>query len=211
MVSKTRDKLIEVARQLFVHKGIEHTTMNDIAAASDKGRRTIYTYFKNKREIYNAVVEQESERMIDRLRQIKDNPSMSAEQKLRMYLSERLAMIVEASPRHNYLRQLLGRDLRRVNRVRRLALMKETDLFNGLLRQGVADGHFDAAQAGRLPYLEAIVYHGMDYSSQRGFFAAYGVISTDVRDKIIDFIVDAVVKNRDHSTDRTITNQTEPI
>ena len=50
MVSKTRDRLIEVARQLFVYKGVENTTMNDIAAASDKGRRTIYTYFKNKKE-----------------------------------------------------------------------------------------------------------------------------------------------------------------
>lgn len=49
MVSKTRDKLIEVARQLFTNKGVENTTMNDIAAASEKGRRTIYTYFKSKR------------------------------------------------------------------------------------------------------------------------------------------------------------------
>ncbi len=63
MVSKTREKLIDVARQLFVHKGIENTTMNDIAAASDKGRRTIYTYFKNKREIYNAVIERQSEQL----------------------------------------------------------------------------------------------------------------------------------------------------
>ena len=46
MVSKTRDILIEVARQLFARKGIENTTMNDIAEASDKGRRTIYTYLK---------------------------------------------------------------------------------------------------------------------------------------------------------------------
>ena len=51
MVLKTREKLIEVARQLFVNKGIENTTMNDIANASDKGRRTIYTYFKNKKEV----------------------------------------------------------------------------------------------------------------------------------------------------------------
>jgi AcrR family transcriptional regulator len=56
MVLKTRDKLIEVARQLFATKGEENTTMNDIAVASEKGRRTIYTYFKNKREILNAVV-----------------------------------------------------------------------------------------------------------------------------------------------------------
>ena len=68
MVLKTREKLIDVARQLFVHKGVENTTMNDIAAASDKGRRTIYTYFKNKLEIYNAVIERESERQVERIR-----------------------------------------------------------------------------------------------------------------------------------------------
>ena len=40
MVSKTRDRLIEVARQLFARKGVENTTMLDIAAASDRGRST---------------------------------------------------------------------------------------------------------------------------------------------------------------------------
>ena len=55
MVLKTREKLIDVARQLFVHKGVENTTMNDIAAASDKGRRTIYTYFKNKLDVLFRV------------------------------------------------------------------------------------------------------------------------------------------------------------
>lgn len=70
MVLKTREKLIDVARQLFAHKGIENTTMSDIANASDKGRRTIYTYFKNKREIYNAVIEKESEQLVARLRNV---------------------------------------------------------------------------------------------------------------------------------------------
>ena len=67
MVSKTRERLIEVARQLFLKKGVENTTMNDIATASEKGRRTIYTYFKNKREIFNAVIEQQSELIIGEL------------------------------------------------------------------------------------------------------------------------------------------------
>ena len=50
MVIKTRDRLIEVARKLFLNKGIENTTMIDIANASDNGRRTVYSYFKNKFE-----------------------------------------------------------------------------------------------------------------------------------------------------------------
>ena len=85
MVSKTRDKLIEVARQLFVYKGVENTTMNDIAAASDKGRRTIYTYFKNKKEILNAVVEKQSDAIISRLQKIVVS-DLEPEEKLRVYL-----------------------------------------------------------------------------------------------------------------------------
>ena len=58
-ISKTRSLLIDVARRLFAQKGLEGTTMNDIAVASGKGRRTLYTYFKNKEAIYYAVIETE--------------------------------------------------------------------------------------------------------------------------------------------------------
>ena len=34
-----------LARQLFAKNGLESTTMNDIATASGKGRRTLYTYY----------------------------------------------------------------------------------------------------------------------------------------------------------------------
>jgi len=44
-ISKTRQKLVDVARQLFARNGVANTTMNDIAVASGKGRRTLYTYF----------------------------------------------------------------------------------------------------------------------------------------------------------------------
>jgi AcrR family transcriptional regulator len=54
-VSKTRAKLVDVARQLFAKNGVDDTTMNDIAVASKKGRRTLYTYFKSKEDIYMAV------------------------------------------------------------------------------------------------------------------------------------------------------------
>ena len=49
-ISKTKDKLIDVARKLFAQKGVENTTMNDIAIASGFGRRTLYTYFDSKEE-----------------------------------------------------------------------------------------------------------------------------------------------------------------
>lgn len=102
MVIKTREKLIEVARQLFAHKGVENTTMNDIAAASDKGRRTIYTYFRNKREIYNAVIERESEQLVQKLREVADSDATASE-KVRRFINSRLETMTVTGTRHDTL------------------------------------------------------------------------------------------------------------
>ena len=66
-ITKTRTMLIDVARQLFAKLGVENTTMNDIAVASHKGRRTLYTYFNNKNEVFKAVVGSELDKMIKAL------------------------------------------------------------------------------------------------------------------------------------------------
>jgi len=58
-ISKTKKMLIEVARDLFATHGKRNITMNDIAEASKKGRRTLYTYFNNKEEIFKAVIDKE--------------------------------------------------------------------------------------------------------------------------------------------------------
>jgi len=55
----TRDMIIAVAAGLFATVGLRRTTMETIAAAAGRGRRTIYMYFSNKAEIYEAVVDRE--------------------------------------------------------------------------------------------------------------------------------------------------------
>lgn len=191
MVSKTREKLIEVARQLFVYKGIENTTMNDIAAASDKGRRTIYTYFKNKREIYNAVIERESEQLVGRLRLIKDRTDIDVAAKLEQYLRVRFDFLTEATPRHEGLLQWLGRDQRRIDRIRRLALDKELDMFKALISEGVEAGAFDPLQARRLPTVEWFIYQGISTYDPE-ILAAHGLTTEEVREDIIRFIIQGI-------------------
>ena len=48
-VSKTREMLVDVARQLFARMGVDNTTMNDIAQASRKGRRTLIYVFQEQK------------------------------------------------------------------------------------------------------------------------------------------------------------------
>lgn len=50
-----RQMILDAAGQLFAGKGIEETSMDDIAAAANYTRRTLYAYFKSRDEICLAV------------------------------------------------------------------------------------------------------------------------------------------------------------
>ena len=195
MVSKTRDKLIEVARQLFANKGVENTTMNDIAAASEKGRRTIYTYFKNKREIYNAVVERQSERMVENLRNIASS-TLEPVQKLEQYLNQRFQLVVDYAPRHDMvLRHIFDRDLRRMERVHKLAARKESEMFRKLLDEGIAKGAFDPVQAERLLKVHPILFQGVDFCVMRDSTDTSGISVLDSREAVVKFLVAGIATN----------------
>lgn len=142
MAYKTREKLVEVARQLFVHKGLENTTMNDIANASEKGRRTIYTYFRNKKEIYNAVLEHESDCMVAAMREIAESPQ-NPDIKLRRFLTVRLEQVASINSSYSALKSLFKFDLRRMARIRRIVLEKESQILHNIIAEGIAKGVFD--------------------------------------------------------------------
>ncbi|MCH5214327.1 MAG: TetR family transcriptional regulator [Muribaculaceae bacterium] len=143
MVSKTRDKFIEVARQLFARKGVENTTMNDIASASSKGRRTIYTYFKSKTEIFNAVIETETDKILSRLRIILA-ANIPPDEKVREYISTRFEAMKEIVGRNGSLRAGFFRDVRKVERAQRMIASKEVALLCEILQEGVDQGVFKA-------------------------------------------------------------------
>lgn len=53
-----RDNILAAAKELFEQKGVEKTTMDDIAMHADYSKSTIYVYFKSKEEIYNSIIQQ---------------------------------------------------------------------------------------------------------------------------------------------------------
>lgn len=146
-VSKTRTKLVDVARQLFAKMGVENTTMNDIALASKKGRRTLYTYFKSKEEIYMAVVESELDILTDMMRRVADK-AIAPDQKLMEMIYTRLDAVKEVVYRNGTLRANFFRDIWRVEKVRKRFDSAEMQLFKDVLQEGMAKGvfHIDDAE-----------------------------------------------------------------
>ena len=198
MVTKTRDKLIEVARQLFARKGIDNTTINDIATASDKGRRTIYTYFKNKREIYNAVIERESVQLVARLKDVV-NSTLPPLEKMRRYLLTRFEIIsdiVVTRENGSSFRTFFSRDFRRVDRIRRLAVSKERVLFASVINEGITSGDFDPDQAHRVESFVITIFQGVDYSHIRDNFDEIGIDRDKLSNDVTDFVIDAITRKQ---------------
>lgn len=51
-----RKNIAAAAEQLFMKKGIENTSMNDIAKEAGYSKATLYVYFKNKEELVGVLV-----------------------------------------------------------------------------------------------------------------------------------------------------------
>ncbi len=140
-VSKTREMLIDVARQLFARVGVDNTTMNDIALASKKGRRTLYTYFKSKNEIYLAVVESELNRLHKMLCDVAEK-DLPADEKLMTLIYTRLDAVKALVFRNGTLRATFFRDIWRVERVRKSFDIREIEIIKNILDNGVKEGIF---------------------------------------------------------------------
>ncbi len=192
---KTREKLIEIARQLFAKKGIENTTMNDIATASDKGRRTIYTYFRNKRDIYNAVVKTESDKIIDKLTQIIDKPEPVV-QKLMDFIFVRFECYKDAVLRNGSLRAGFFMDIRKVDRARRSTTNMEANILKQILNEGVSQGVFKIKHVEQTAMVMILSLQGLDVPYIRDNFAELGIEKLKLREYLKDFILNGISNNQ---------------
>ncbi len=141
-VSKTRKLLVDVARQLFAKQGFESTTMNDIAALSSKGRRTLYTYFKSKEEVYYAVIQTELERLSERMEEVANKP-IELEENLVQLVFKHLGVIKEAVYRNGNLRADFFLDVWKVEAVRKNFDKNEINLIRRIMNEGNDQGKFE--------------------------------------------------------------------
>ncbi len=80
------------AKQLFGKHGLKKTTMEDIASAAGKGKSTLYYYFPSKKEIFEAVVEEEMKVVVKKLREA-INSCTTSKEKLLAFLKAQFSSI----------------------------------------------------------------------------------------------------------------------
>ncbi|MBR1616343.1 MAG: TetR/AcrR family transcriptional regulator, partial [Treponema sp.] len=93
---KTEKLIISVATKLFLEKGYENTSLNDIVknlGGLTKG--AIYSHFKSKEEIYQAVVYELSASSDDAIEEIIKSDELDGRQKIVLVLKKTLEDAVE--------------------------------------------------------------------------------------------------------------------
>ena len=133
--------LVAAARQLFARRGVDNTTMIDIAKTAGKSRRTLYQYFKNKEEVYLAVIETESEILSDTMRRVAEQ-ALPPEVKVMKLIYTHLDAVRGVVSRNGNLRANFFRDNWVVEGVRKHFDANEVYLFREVLREGVEKGTF---------------------------------------------------------------------
>ena len=141
-ISKTERTFVDVARQLFAKNGLEGTTMNDIAVASGKGRRTLYTYFSKKEDIYSAVIESEVERLSEELDEVAAR-EIRPPDKIIELIYNHLSTIRETVVRNGNLRAEFFRNIWMVEKVRKKFDADEIAIFRKVYESGNLYGEFD--------------------------------------------------------------------
>ncbi|MDR1517428.1 MAG: TetR/AcrR family transcriptional regulator; helix-turn-helix transcriptional regulator [Dysgonamonadaceae bacterium] len=193
-IAKTKLTLIEVARQLFARNGIENTTMNDIAEASKKGRRTLYTYFSSKRDIYSAVAETELNNLCLQLEGVLKR-DMPADDKLMLFLFTRLNAIKVVVVRNGTLRANFFRNIWRVENVRKGFDLKEIGYLQTIMEEGVKSGIFEIADIPQTARLLHYALKGLEVPAIRGVFDL-NMNNREDRALVNDLIFKGIKKNK---------------
>lgn len=134
----TENRILETAMKLFIEKGYEHTTLQDIADAIGMTRGAIYHHFKDKAEMVDAVMGCMFHKTVP-YREIRENKALSAREKIRQIIMH----AVNADEQINIYFPL-SRSL--VNNPKLAAAYLDftkndlTEMFDELIKEGIKDG-----------------------------------------------------------------------
>lgn len=138
-----RIEILAAARSLFQRFGLMKTTMEDIARAMNKGKSTLYYYYKNKDEIFEAVVTNEIRDVFREIRSAAES-GVTAEEKLRIYFMTVIRSIQKRILLYQIMKGEIGENLKTIVNLKYKMDNNEVQFIREILAIGVKNGEWVA-------------------------------------------------------------------
>ena len=185
----TKSRIIKAAWNLFYKNGYEHTTVDEIIAASKTSKGTFYHYFKGKEALLNTL----SYLFDDKYEELAGtvNPALSVSDKL-LFFNHELFNMIETSVDVSLLASLYSSQL--ITKDRRSLLEEDRyyfTLLTELINEGLENGEFkktsttDELLKVYVMYERALLY---DWALCKGNYSL-----TAYSDKLLPHVLDKFV------------------
>jgi AcrR family transcriptional regulator len=141
-----RNEIIEAASLLFQQYGFQKTTMEDIAKTTGKGKSTLYYYFANKEEVFDAVVTKEINEVFLAVNS-KVTEVLTAKEKIAVFASNYLKEVKERTNLYKIVcGEFMGNGSKLMFTLRGRNDIKETEILKKILETGICSGEFGSIQ-----------------------------------------------------------------
>ena len=136
-----RNEIMNLAENLFIEKGVDRTSVNDIIRAVGVAKGTFYWYFKSKEELLDALVERDINRYLEEINPVVSDENLSAVEKLKRIIE----VHNRAYGEHQHLQDFFHRPESALTHQKHLIQEMKTTapLLTAVVEQGVREGLFD--------------------------------------------------------------------
>ena len=184
-----REHIIKVAMDVFVKFGYKKTTMNDISRATNKARSSLYYYFSNKEEIFEAIVKKETQILTETISKAISKEKTS-QGKLRSYISVRMRFFQLKGHLYGSGINQYWENIDFIDKLRQDFDKQEFEVIREILREGVKTGSFATKEAESTARSITIALKGLE---------TYWLKEKDIKrsEKVLDNLLEVFFKGLD--------------
>ena len=135
-----KNEILDIAKRLFMERGYEQTTINDILSISGIAKGSLYYHYKSKEDVLDGVLQRMTGQIAAAAKAIADDPAMTAHEKMLRVIP---SVSISESPDERILRDLhipanaLLHQKSIVQTIRAVA-----PILAGVVEQGIKEGFY---------------------------------------------------------------------
>jgi len=124
----TEQKIFDAATALFLEKGVDRTSVRDIAAKADINLALLNYYFRSKENLFNAIFTKLMKENTKKLIEILDS-DMSLEDKITHYVAEYIDILLENPLLVSFVMAILHRSYDKITKMEAISYLYATEKF----------------------------------------------------------------------------------
>ncbi len=154
--------ILSAAQKLFQQYGKQRVSMEDVAQAVGKGRSSLYYYYKNKEDVWDAVLELEFEEIVQKIKQAVDIASTPLD-KIKAFCLTKIKMLRSKRELYHITTPLSNNlESKRPNYAKRHKyLKKESIILTEIFNHGIETGELRSLKPEEVDTLAFVLLGGL--------------------------------------------------